>query len=176
MENSSEAVDIDVKPDLLTLQKNTQISKSEIDQVITHVDIKTEVVDDNFENYIEVPIKVEIQTEENDFAQIENDNQLLNYELEKVEDDHFENYTEDFLNVEIKTEKNDFSLIENDNQLTNYEVEKYNCNLSTLKSHIKTVHEGPKKQKDFRCETCGKEFGRLDKLNRHVKAVHEGML
>ena len=38
-----------------------------IKQEMTHVDIKTEVEDDNFENYTDVPIKVEIQTGENDF-------------------------------------------------------------------------------------------------------------
>ena len=48
--------DIDVKPNLLTLQSSIQISKCEIKQEITQVDIKTEVEDDNFENFSEVPL------------------------------------------------------------------------------------------------------------------------
>ena len=62
-ENDCGAVDIndiDVKPDLPTLQTNTQVSKSDIKQKMTHFNIKTEVEDDNFEKYAEIPIKVEI--------------------------------------------------------------------------------------------------------------------
>ena len=59
--------DIDVKPDLITLQTNSQIPKCEIKQEITHIDIKKEVDDDdNFESYTENFLKVEIKTEENE--------------------------------------------------------------------------------------------------------------
>ena len=61
---------IDVKPDFQMLQ--TQISKCEIKQEITQVDIKNEVGDDEFENYSEDPLKVEIKIEdENDSTQID---------------------------------------------------------------------------------------------------------
>ena len=59
--------DFDVKPDLTSLKTNVQIPKCEIKQEIAHIDIKKEVEeDDNFENFAEDFLNVEIKTEEND--------------------------------------------------------------------------------------------------------------
>ena len=36
--------------------------------------------------------------------------------------------------------------------------------------HIKNVHE---KQRDYKCQICGKDFGLKQILERHLKIVHE---
>ena len=98
MEDCNAVNDIDVKPDLITLQTNTQIPKCVIKQEITHVDIKKEVEDDdNFENYTEDFLKVEIKTEENDSIKKE------------LEDNNFENYSEIPSNVVHHTSTSELS-------------------------------------------------------------------
>ena len=42
---------------------------------------------------------------------------------------------------------------------------------STLKMHIKTVHEGIK----LKCQQCPKEFVQSKDLKRHIKVIHEGI-
>ena len=47
--------------------------------------------------------------------------------------------------------------------------------LSTLKSHIKTVHEGVKQICKHKCKLCDKAFGSESKLNDHISGIHEGI-
>ena len=56
---------IDIHNNGKPLQTSNKISKCVIKQQMTHVDIKTEVEDVNFEKYAEVPLKVDIKTEGN---------------------------------------------------------------------------------------------------------------
>ena len=43
---------------------------------------------------------------------------------------------------------------------------------SELNYQIKLVHEGVKK---YKCDICGKPFGRLNAMKVHVMTVHEGL-
>ena len=46
------------------------------------------------------------------------------------------------------------------------------CQLSNLKTHIKSVHEGLKNHK---CDLCDKKFGHSSVLKKHIKGIHEGL-
>ena len=39
-----------------------------------------------------------------------------------------------------------------------------------LKLHTNIIHEGCK---DYKCESCGKQFARTGDLNRHFQSVHD---
>ena len=148
--------DIDVKPDLQTLQSNIQISKCEIKQEITQVDIKTEVEDDIFENFSEVPLKVEIKTEKNDFTQFENDNQLVNNE---------------FNQQYFVQQKSEHEIVEDHKCLA---CGKGFSKSNILNAHIKLAHK--KGEKDFKCSLCEKGFTQYGELKKHVERVHEKIL
>ena len=45
---------------------------------------------------------------------------------------------------------------------------------SYLNRHIKTIHDGIKKEKCFHCQECEKSFINKSHLNSHVLAVHRG--
>ena len=42
---------------------------------------------------------------------------------------------------------------------------------ASLKSHIRTVHDG---LREFKCEQCGKFFSQPMSLKTHIRTVHEG--
>ena len=176
--------DIDVKPDFLSLQTYNKFSKCEIKQERTLVDIKNEVEDGNLENLSEDPLKVEIKTEENDFAQIENDNHLLNYndhqqyfvQNEGVEDHQSLTYDKDF----SKCNSLNAHIMSGYKTIKNGDCKDHKCNfcgrlfteIGNLKKHVNAVH---KEIKDHKCENCGKSFANSGHLKRHIKAVHEGI-
>ena len=148
------------------------------------VQIKNEVLADNLENHSEVPLKVEIKTEENKVFKKE------------VDDDNIENNVEDLLKVELKSIHDE---LENHNcatcgknfsksnilnahiKLVHKFVKKdYKCNFCDkiftqnvdLKKHIKSVHG---KVKDYKCKKSNVSFPKSDSLKRHIKSVHEGV-
>ena len=179
MKNSNKGT-IDIHNDGKPLQTNNKISKCVIKQEITHVEIKTEVEDVNFEKYAEVPLIVENKTEGNydiddksDLPNLQTKTQVSKYEIKQeitdmdikneVDNDNFEELLEDPLSVKIKYIYKDIKCDH---------CEKSFVYLFDLKRHIKAEHERIKVHK---CDHCQKSFSQAGNLKRHIKAVHEGI-
>ena len=176
-------MDIDIeewKPDL-------PISHSEILNTDDTVDIKPEVTflqaqqqqqkchicDKLFENLEAHYVSSHIKDEISSFNESEN---LFDY-INVNED--VKNNSKKYINSDEITFKDPFEHINEIHKDVMIENPK-NCDCcgksftraSSLKRHVKIVHEGIK---DHECNHCGKSFSQARYLKTHVKSIHEGV-
>ena len=73
---------------------------------------------------------------------------------------------------DTKDKSNDFEKSPEENKEIEDLCEKLIVKNTCLASNVRTVH---KSERNYTCDTCGKDFGKFGNLKTHVTNVHEGL-